>query len=111
MAVKQAAVKVSRWSGSKHPTLSNITRMMREEGLRPYKWDTRPNQRYAVRSHGYTKILFLVEGKMEITLPDSNQRMKLRSGDRVEIPAGVRHGSVTGGKGATCLEAAVRQRR
>lgn len=111
MAVKQATVKVSRWRGGKHPTLSNITRLMQEEGLRPYKWDTKPNQRYAVRSHGYKKVLYVVDGSMEIALPDSNQRMKLRSGDRVEIPARVRHGSVTGSRGATCLEAAVRPNR
>lgn len=109
MAVQQAVVKVNKWQGSQHPTLSNITRLMQQDGLRPYKWDTKPNQRFAVRSHGYTKVLYLVEGSMEIVLPDSNQRMKLRAGDRMEVPARVRHGGVTGSKGATCLEAAVRR--
>ncbi len=110
MVTRQAAVKVSRWTGGKHPTLSNITRIMRQDGLRPYKWETQPNQRYAVRTHGYTKVLFLVSGMMEVNLPDSNERVKLRSGDRVEIPARTRHGSVTGSSGAVCLEAAVRRR-
>ncbi len=107
MATKQATVKVTRWTGGKHPTLSNITRIMRAEGMRPYKWETQPNQRYAIRSHGYTKVLYLIEGSIEIALPDSNQRTKLRAGDRVEIPARVRHGSVTGRSGAVCLEAAI----
>jgi len=111
MVKKQTAVVVSRWSGSKHPTLSNITRLMQQDGLRPYKWETRPNQRYAVRTHGYAKILFLVSGTLELQLPDSNQRVKMRSGDRIEIPARVRHGSVTGSQGAVCMEAAVRPRR
>jgi quercetin dioxygenase-like cupin family protein len=84
---------------------------MRGEGLLPYKWETSPNQRQAVRSHGYTKILYLADGAMEILLPDSNKRMKLRAGDRVEVPAHVRHGSITGIKGATCLEASVRTAR
>ena len=111
MATKQAAVKVSRWTGSKHPTLSNITRLMQQDGLRPYKWETQPNQRYAIRTHGYTKILFVVSGVIEVNLPDSNERVKLRSGDRVEIPAKIRHGSITGGKGAVCLEAAMQRHR
>ena len=32
----------------------------------------------------------------------------LRAGDRLEIPAGVRHGAIVGGSGAKCVEAAVR---
>ncbi|MEM6527857.1 MAG: cupin [Chloroflexota bacterium] len=108
---KLAEVKVTRWTGGTHPSPSNITRIMRNEGLIPYKWDTSPNQRQAVRSHSYNKILYLVDGSMEILLPDSNQRMKLRTGDRVEIPTRVRHGSITGSKGAVCLEAAVRVKR
>jgi quercetin dioxygenase-like cupin family protein len=109
MATRQTTVQLARWKGGTHPTLSNITRLMQEKGLRPYKWDTTPNQRYAVRSHNYAKLLYVVEGSLEITLPDENQRLKLRAGDRLEIPARVRHGSVTGRKGATCLEAAIRR--
>lgn len=106
MAIEQSAVRVTRWSGGQHPTLSHITRHMQKEGLRPYQWDNAPNHRYAVRSHGYTKVVYVVEGTLEITLPDSNQRVRLRSGDRVEIPAGVRHGTIVGSTGATCVEAA-----
>ncbi len=109
MATRQhTAVRLTRWKGGIHPSLSNITRQMHQSGLRPYKWDTKPNQRFATRSHGYTKVLYVVDGSMEITLPDSNQRLKLRSGDRIEVPARVRHGGVSGTKGATCLEAALR---
>jgi len=81
---------------------------MQEEGLRPYRWRTKPNQRYAVRSQGYSKTLFVVEGTIELLLPDGNQRLRLRAGDRIDIPARVRHGSVSGAKGAVCLEAAIR---
>ncbi len=110
MAIEQAAVRVIRWSGGQHPTVSTITRHMQKEGLRPYQWDNAPNYRYAVRSHGYTKVVYVLEGTLELTLPDSNQRVKLRAGDRVEIPAGVRHGSIVGSTGAKCIEAAANQR-
>ncbi len=106
MATEESAVRVTRWSGGQHPTLSTITRQMQREGLRPYVWDNTPNHRYAVRSHGYTKVMYVVEGVLEVTLPDSNQRVKLRSGDRVEIPAGVRHGAIVGSTGAKCVKAA-----
>ncbi len=106
MATEQSVVRVIRWSGGQHPTLSTITRQMQKEGLRPYTWDNTPNHRYAVRSHGYLKVLYVIAGTLEITLPDSNQSVKLRSGDRVEIPAGIRHGAIVGSHGAQCVEAA-----
>jgi quercetin dioxygenase-like cupin family protein len=108
MALKQVeAVQVAHWRGSQHPTLSVITRMMNKEGLRPYVWENTPNRRYGVRSHGYAKIMYVIDGTLEITLPDSNQRVVLRPGDRVEIPAGVRHGTNVGTSGSRCLEAAL----
>lgn len=107
MAIDQSVVRVIRWSGGQHPTLSGITREMKKQGLRPFMWDNAPNHRYAVRSHGYDKVLYVIEGNLEITLPDSNQRMRLRSGDRIDIPAGVRHGTIVGSGGVKCVEAAL----
>jgi quercetin dioxygenase-like cupin family protein len=106
MAIEQSAVRVTRWSGGQHPTVSTITRHMQKEGLRPYQWDDTPNHRYAVRSHGYNKVVYVIEGSLEITLPDSNQMVRLRPGDKIEIPAGVRHGAIVGSAGAKCVEAA-----
>ena len=72
-------------------------------------WENTPNRRYGVRSHGYDKVLYVIDGTLEITLPDSNQSIMLRAGDRVQIPAGVRHGTNVGKSGSQCLEAAVSQ--
>jgi uncharacterized protein YjlB len=106
-----AAVRIIRWTGGTNPTLSNITRQMRSEGLRPYAWENTPNYRYAVRSHGYLKIMYVTEGTVEILLPDINpQRVRLRAGDRIEIPAGIRHGVIVGPSGAKCIEAAAAAR-
>lgn len=111
MRTNPTVIRLTRWQNSQHPSSSLITRMMQKEGLRPYLWNNTPNQRYGVRSHGYAKVLYVVDGVLEITLPDSNQRLSLRSGDRVEIPAGVRHGTIIGSKGAVCIEAAVNNAR
>lgn len=109
MSVKNIEVHFTQWQGAQHPTLSSITRQMERENLRPFVWDNAPNHRYAVRSHGYDKVLFVVEGSLEITLPDSNQRARMRPGDRVELPAGVRHGINVGSTGVKCVEAAIRR--
>ena len=112
MAVKdKATVTVTRWQGSQHPTVSAIIRIMKEQELRPYMWTNMPNHRYAVRSHNYDKVLYVLDGIVEVTLPDSNQRVKLRTGDRIDIPAGVRHGTNVGHKGAKCVEASSRTAR
>ncbi|MFZ4814117.1 MAG: cupin domain-containing protein [Phototrophicaceae bacterium] len=107
MTTEQALVKITSWQGSQHPTLSNVTRLMHQQGLRPYKWQAAPNQRHPIRSHGYTKILYVIDGTVEITLPDNNQSIKLRAGERIDIPAKIRHSSVIGANGALCLEAAI----
>lgn len=110
MNIRQTSVRLTRWHGSQHPTFSNITREMKKEGLRPYVWSNMPNHRYGVRSHGFDKVLYVVEGTVEITLPDMNQRMTLRPGDRIDVPAGIRHGTIVGTSGAKCVEAAVARR-
>ncbi len=107
MAIEQQTVRITRWTGGQHPTISIISRMMQKEGLRPYVWENTPNYRYAVRSHGYNKVMFLIEGQLEISFPDSNQRVKMRAGDRLDIPAGVRHAAIVGAGGAKCVEAAL----
>lgn len=109
MAIQQAPARLTRWKGGQNPTLSTITRQMQKDGLRPYVWDNTPNYRYGVRSHGYHKVVYVVEGTLEITLPDSNQRVRLRAGDRVDLPPFLRHGMIVGKSGAKCVEAAVRR--
>ncbi len=97
-------VRVVRWRGGQHPTLENITRQMREEGLRPYTWANTPNFRYPARSHGYDKTLYCIQGTIEITFPQSRQRVTLGSGDRIDLPRGVRYSAIIGPGGAQCVE-------
>jgi mannose-6-phosphate isomerase-like protein (cupin superfamily) len=97
-------VKVIRWRGNQHPTQHAIVTKMQAEGLRPYSWSHGPNFRYAVQTHGYDKVMYCVEGSVEISLPDYNQRVVLRPGDRMDVPRGVRHSTVIGPNGAQCFE-------
>lgn len=98
-------VRLTRWSGGQHPTIASVTRLLKNEGLRPHMCANMANYRYAVRSHGYDKVLYVIDGSVEIILPDSNQRAQLRTGDRLDIPAGIRYGTIVGQSGAKCIEA------
>ena len=110
MVNRGASIKLTRWSGGKHPTASAIIHALQAEGLRPFTWRNNPNTRYAVRSHNYDTVLFVIRGSLEITLPDRNQRTKVGVGDRVDIPAGLRHGKQIGNGGVVFIEAVVRPR-
>lgn len=111
MTSKVKAIAITRWQESQHPSMSKIIRKMKAEGLRPYMWKNAANHRYAVRSHNYDKVLYVIDGTVEITLPDHNQRVQLRRGDRIDIPASVRHGTIVGRSGAKCVEASQRKAR
>ncbi len=111
MVNRQSSVRVEYWRGGQHPTFSTITRLMQEQGMRPYMWTNSANYRHAVCSHGYDKVLYVVEGVLEFTLPDSNQRVNLRAGDRIEIPTGTRYGIIVGSSGVKCVEASISRRR
>lgn len=107
MAIRQQTeIRLTRWSSGQNPTLSSITRLMQGEGLRPYVWENTPNFRYPIRSHGFGKVMYVVEGALEVSFPDSRQTVRLRAGDRIDIPAGVHHALIVSNSGAKCVEAA-----
>lgn len=102
--VNTQVMRVVRWRGGNHPTLDLMKQTLEQHGLRPFKWSHHANYRYGVRSHGYAKTIYCVEGGVECFFPDTRQRVQLRAGDRVDIARGVRHGITVGLNGATCLE-------
>ena len=109
-ASNNRSVAIQRWNKSQPPSASAITRMMQDAGMRPFKWENAPNRTFTVRSHGYDKVLWVIEGTLELTLPDENLRYVLRAGDRADVPASVRHGVNVGRAGVVCLECATNER-
>lgn len=109
MAIEVTQVEITRWQGSQNPSVSAITRLMNKEGLIPYDWRGTPNSRQAVRSNNYHRIIYVTAGALDVVLPDVNQSAKLRVGDRIAIPAGIRHGLIAGHTGVECLEAALKR--
>jgi mannose-6-phosphate isomerase-like protein (cupin superfamily) len=98
-------IQVKRWRGSQNPGLLILSKLMEAEGMRPYRWQEGPNFRSPARTHGYDKVLYCVQGSIEINFPDEFERYTLRAGDRVEIPKGVRYAQTVGAEGVMCIEA------
>lgn len=101
------SARVIPWSGEGEPTAARIMERMRAEGLSPSSWSNGPGDHYGVHDHAYHKVLYCVEGGIRFTLPDEGAEagVDLCPGDRLELPAGTRHGAVVGPLGCRCIEA------
>jgi uncharacterized protein YjlB len=75
------------------------------EGLAPGAWSNGPHDRYAAHDHGYDKVLVCAAGSIRFGLPGTGSSVELRTGDRLDLPAGTAHDASVGPDGVTCLEA------
>jgi uncharacterized protein YjlB len=78
---------------------------LRDEGLDPSAWSNGPGDTYGVHEHGYDKVIAVERGAIRFGLPDTVELVELETGDRLELPAGIRHDALVGPAGVTCLEA------
>lgn len=69
----------------------------------PGSWSNGPGDVYGGHAHGYDKVLVCAAGS--ITISVAGRAIALRTGDRLELPAGTRHDALVGPGGVTCLEA------
>lgn len=96
---------VTPWPGGEQANETAIRRKLDEARLRYYPWSNGPGDRYAAHTHSYTKVIYVVRGSITFGLPDTGERLVLRAGDRLDLPAGVVHDALVGGEGVLCLEA------
>ncbi|MDQ7030941.1 MAG: hypothetical protein Q9O62_14800 [Ardenticatenia bacterium] len=47
----------------------------------------------------------MVRGSITFHLPESGEDLTLGPGDRLDLPAGIRHAATVGPEGVVCLEA------
>jgi uncharacterized protein YjlB len=83
----------------------DLAARLRDEGLAPGSWSNGPLDRYPPHEHGYDKVLVCAAGSIRFGLPDQGISVDLAPGDRLDLPAGMRHDALVGGDGVTCLEA------
>lgn len=94
---------VTKWSGES-PDEPALRHRMEAEGLNPYMWSNGPGDRYAPHSHGYNKVIYVVSGSIRFRLPELEESVKLKPGDRLDLTAGTVHDAIVGEEGVRCLE-------
>ena len=99
------APQVTPWAGSAHPAQSTLSQLMTDEGLSPYSWSNGPHDTYSAHSHSYDKVIYVVQGSITFGLPELEQKLTLKAGDRLDLPANVVHDALVGPQGVVCLEA------
>ena len=97
--------QVTLWSGSAPPAQATLWRLMTDEGLSPYSWSNGPHDVYSAHSHSYDKVIYVVQGSITFGLPELEQKLTLKAGDRLDLPATVMHDALVGPQGVVCLEA------
>ena len=98
-------INVIRWPENRQPDETGLRRLMADEDLYPYTWSNAPGDRYGAHSHSYHKVIYVVSGSITFGLPDKGKQVDLNAGDRLELPAGVKHDALVGPRGVMCLEA------
>ncbi|MGZ9164232.1 MAG: cupin domain-containing protein [Anaerolineales bacterium] len=97
--------QVTPWAGSAPPNQSTLWRLMADEGLSPYSWSNGPHDVYSAHSHSYDKVIYVVQGSIIFGLPGLEQKLTLKAGDRLDLPADIVHDATVGPQGVVCLEA------
>jgi len=97
--------RVTPWAGSAPPTQSALWQLMTDEGLSPYSWSNGPHDVYSAHSHSYDKVIYVVQGSIMFGLPELEQKLSLKAGDRLDLPAYIVHDAIVGPQGVVCLEA------
>lgn len=77
---------------------------LRSEASDCYSWSNGPDVRYAAHTHGYEKVLYCIDGSIVFAIEPGGERLELKPGDRMVLPAGTVHSATVGKAGCTCIE-------
>lgn len=100
--------EVTPWTEPGPVDEGTLRAAMEAEGLVPRRWSNRSGDRYAPHEHAYHKVLYCVSGSITFEIVATGERLTLRPGDRLDLPAGVVHAAVVGPDGVVCIEASRR---
>ena len=76
-----------------------------KEGLTPERWSNGPGATYAVHEHPYAKVLMVAQGEITFRLPTQKREVRMRPGDRLDLPPHTPHSALVGPEGVVCWEA------
>lgn len=98
-------LKVTPWGSETVVTEEALREQLLDEELKVYRWTSPPENVFQGHTHGYHKVLCVVKGSIKFDFPTRHKSFNLNAGDRLELPAGIRHSAVAGSEGVICLEA------
>ncbi len=83
-------MKVTRWKKKQgEPNLDVIRNLVADEGLRCYTWSDAPGKYYPEHTHNEDEMRGIVQGSLVVGI--DGKEIKLKAGDRIELPAGTPH--------------------
>jgi len=89
-ALRTERMKVSRWKKNQGaPSLETIRDLVANEGLRCYTWSDAPGKFYPEHTHNEDEMRWIVQGSLTVGV--NGKEVKLKAGDRIELPAGTAH--------------------
>ncbi len=97
-------IHIEKWSRQHIPTEVELKQILVAEGFDPMIWSGAAGDIFAEHVHNYHKIIFVVAGSITFGFPIDGEPTVLRVGDRLDLPANIRHNAVVGADGVTCLE-------
>jgi quercetin dioxygenase-like cupin family protein len=100
-------LQVTRWQGAQPATDSAVHTLIRRENLRGYTWSNGPHDEYPAHTHSFAKVLYVISGSITWILPEREQEITTRAGDRLDLPSGTVHAARVGPEGVVCFEAHV----
>ena len=92
------------WDRAEAPSAGSVAQRLRDAGVEPHAWSNGPGDRYAVHSHGYTKLLVCAAGSITFLVGPDAVPVELHPGDGFILPPGTPHAAEVGAAGCTCLE-------
>lgn len=103
--MRDRIIHVHKWSRSQPPTEAELEKLLRDEGLEPYRWENEPGHVYNVHSHDYHKVIYVVSGSITFGFAVEGEPTTLYVGDRLDLPEDIPHNAAVGPDGVVCLEA------
>lgn len=94
---------VSRWTSTQPPSEEQVRMMMISEGLNPIEEKLSVNQEILEHRHPFDEIRIVVNGTLLMNI--SGNKLLLRPGDRIDIPANTKHAKKPDSGECFCLYA------
>lgn len=93
---------VTRWQAQSLPTLEQIKMIFEAEGFEPYHEEFAANSHISDHRHPFDEIRMVAKGVLLLDI--SGNKLLLRAGDRIQIPANTKHSyTVEGSTSCVCV--------